>query len=51
MDRGRERYARAAASPGAREGSRNGYCDTTIKTTTARLTNERISPSGRLHRP
>jgi putative transposase len=35
---GRERYARAAASPEAREGSRNGYCDTTIKTTTGPVT-------------
>src|SRR3954462_11315559 len=30
---GRERSARAASCDGAREGSRNGYCDTTIKTT------------------
>jgi putative transposase len=35
---GRERYARAAASPEAREGSRNGYCETTIKTTTGPVT-------------
>jgi putative transposase len=35
---GRERYARAAASPEAREGSRNGYCETTIKTTTGLVT-------------
>jgi putative transposase len=35
---GRERYARAATSANAREGSRNGYCDTTIKTTTGPVT-------------
>jgi putative transposase len=35
---GRQRYARAAASPEAREGSRNGYCETTIKTTTGPVT-------------
>lgn len=35
---GRERYARAAASPEARQGSRNGYCQTTIKTTTGPVT-------------
>jgi putative transposase len=35
---GRQRYARAAASPQAREGSRNGYCQTTIKTTTGPVT-------------
>jgi putative transposase len=35
---GRERYTRAATSPHAREGSRNGYCDTTIKTTTGPVT-------------
>jgi putative transposase len=35
---GRERYARAAASPQSREGSRNGYCETTIKTTTGPVT-------------
>jgi transposase-like protein len=31
---GRERYARAAGVEGAQQGSRNGYCETTIKTTT-----------------
>lgn len=35
---GRERYARAASCENAREGSRNGYCDTTIKTTTGPVT-------------
>src|SRR5437764_15380826 len=35
---GRERYTRAAASPEAREGSRNGYCETTIKTTSGPVT-------------
>jgi putative transposase len=35
---GRERYARAATCEGAREGSRNGYCDTTIKTTAGPVT-------------
>ncbi len=35
---GRERYARVASCDGAREGSRNGYCDTTIKTTAGPVT-------------
>ncbi len=35
---GRERYARAATSDSARVGSRNGYCDTTIKTTAGPVT-------------
>ncbi|MGH3095536.1 MAG: IS256 family transposase, partial [Streptosporangiales bacterium] len=35
---GRERYARATTSSDAREGSRNGYCQTTIKTTTGPVT-------------
>jgi putative transposase len=35
---GRERYARSASSDNAREGMRNGYCDTTIKTTTGPVT-------------
>lgn len=35
---GRERYARAASCEDAREGSRNGYCDTTIKTTSGPVT-------------
>jgi putative transposase len=34
----RERYARAATCPDAREGSRNGYCETTIKTTAGPVT-------------
>ena len=35
---GRERYARAASCEDARQGSRNGYCDITIKTTTGPVT-------------
>jgi len=35
---GRERYARVATCENTREGSRNGYCDTTIKTTTGPVT-------------
>jgi len=35
---GRDRYARAASCENAREGSRNGYCDITIKTTTGPVT-------------
>ena len=35
---GRERYARAAGCDDAREGSRNGYSKTTIKTTTGPVT-------------
>ena len=35
---GRERYARAAGCEDAREGSRNGYGTTTIKTTTGPAT-------------
>jgi putative transposase len=35
---GRERYARAAHVEGIREGSRNGYSETTIKTTTGPVT-------------
>src|SRR5436305_5478870 len=35
---GRERYARAASCDGAREGSRNGYGETTIKTTSGPVT-------------
>lgn len=38
---GRERYARAATCENAREGSRNGYCETTIKTTTGPVTLQR----------
>jgi putative transposase len=34
----RERYARAVTCPEAREGSRNGYCGTTIKTTAGSVT-------------
>jgi putative transposase len=32
---GRDRYARAATNEQARPGMRNGYCPTTVKTTTA----------------
>jgi len=35
---GRERYARVATCDDARPGSRNGYCETTIKTTTGPVT-------------
>ena len=35
---GRQRYARAASCEDAREGSRNGYCETTIKTTSGPVT-------------
>src|SRR6266496_379195 len=35
---GRARYQRAADCPDARAGSRNGYCDTTIKTTAGPVT-------------
>ena len=35
---GRERYARAASRDNGRQGSRNGYCETTIKTTTGPVT-------------
>jgi transposase-like protein len=35
---GRARYQRAAACPDARPGSRNGYCDSTIKTTAGPVT-------------
>jgi putative transposase len=38
---GRARYQRAADCPDARAGSRNGYCDTTIKTTAGPITIER----------
>lgn len=35
---GRARYQRAADCPDARAGSRNGYCDSTIKTTAGPVT-------------
>jgi hypothetical protein len=35
---GRERYARRAGATDARDGMRNGYCPTTIKTTTGPVT-------------
>ena len=39
----RERYVRAATCADAREGSRNGYSETTIKTTTGPVTLSRPS--------
>jgi transposase-like protein len=38
---GRDRYARAALAGDARPGMRNGYCDTTIKTTAGPVTLQR----------
>jgi putative transposase len=38
---GRDRYARAALAEDARPGMRNGYCDTTIKTTAGPVTLQR----------
>src|SRR5664280_2071929 len=38
---GRARYQRAADCPEARAGSRNGYCDATIKTTAGPVTIKR----------
>ena len=35
---GRARYQRVADRPGARPGSRNGYCDSTVKTTAGPVT-------------
>jgi len=35
---GRARYQRAAGCPDARPGSRNGFCDTTVKTTAGPIT-------------
>jgi transposase-like protein len=35
---GRARYQRVADCPGARPGSRNGYCDSTVKTTAGPVT-------------
>src|SRR6266496_4326082 len=38
---GRARYQRVADCPDARSGSRNGYCDSTIKTTAGPVSIER----------
>ncbi len=38
---GRARYQRAASAEGARAGSRNGYCPTTVKTTAGPVTVQR----------
>jgi len=47
---GRERYARQAVSEEAREGMRNGYCPTTIKTTAGPVTLERPKLRGTTER-
>ncbi len=47
---GRERYARQADSDLAREGMRNGYCPTTIKTTAGPVTLERPKLRGTTER-
>ena len=38
---GRARYQRAAECPDARSGSRNGFCESTVKTTAGPVTVER----------
>ena len=47
---GRERYARQAGSDQAREGMRDGYCPTTIKTTAGPVTLERPKLRGTTER-
>jgi putative transposase len=47
---GRERYERAATSKDAREGMRNGYCPTTVKTTAGPVTLERPKLRGTTER-
>jgi len=47
---GRERYARQAGTEQAREGMRNGYCPTTIKTTAGPVTLERSKLRGTTER-
>jgi putative transposase len=47
---GRERYERAAPSMDAREGMRNGYCPTTVKTTAGPVTLERPKLRGTTER-
>jgi putative transposase len=47
---GRDRYARAAATDDARPGLRNGYCPTTVKTTTGPVTLQRPKLRGTTER-
>ncbi len=47
---GRDRYARAAAAEDAREGLRNGYCPTTVKTTAGPVTLQRPKLRGTTER-
>ena len=47
---GRERYARQAGSDDGREGMRNGYCPTTIKTTAGPVTLQRPKLRGTTER-
>ena len=47
---GRERYARQAGNDEAREGMRNGYCPTTIKTTAGPVTLQRPKLRGTTER-
>ena len=47
---GRERFERAAASEDARKGMRNGYCPTTVKTTTGPITLQRPKLRGTTER-
>lgn len=47
---GRERYARQAGADQAREGMRNGYCPTTIKTTAGPVTLQRPKLRGTTER-
>jgi putative transposase len=47
---GRGRYRRAATTDGAREGMRNGYCPTTVKTTAGLVTIERPKLRGTTER-
>lgn len=46
---GRARYRRAAGCPDARAGSRNGYCESTIKTTAGPVTGG-TAQAARYHR-
>jgi len=47
---GRERYARQRGSEDAREGMRNGYCPTTVRTTAGAVTLERPKLRGTVER-
>jgi putative transposase len=47
---GRDRYARAASTKDGREGMRNGYCPTTIKTTAGPVTLQRPKLRGTTER-